>query len=300
MLNAARLRLLVELELRGSVTAVADALGYTPSAVSQQLTRLEAETGHVLSERAGRGLLLTDAGRLLAEHAREVLERIEAAEAALEASEGPAGRLRVAAFQTAARALVAPAFAELAARHPKLSCELHDHEAETALPMLRSGELDAVVAEEYQDAPRPQDARIARHNLGEDELLVAMTTGHALAATRAPVVLAELVGEVWATPWAGTAYTTMVERACRAAGYEPHVKHRVTDLGTLLELARRGLAVALVPAMGGAEEGNGLALRSLAEGGLRRTVFLAVRRSSAERPAVSAFVAQVRDLTSSV
>jgi DNA-binding transcriptional LysR family regulator len=300
MLNAARLRLLVELEQRGSVTAVADALGYTPSAVSQQLTRLEVETGHALSERAGRGLLLTDAGRLLAEHAREVLERIEAAEAALEASEGPAGRLRVAAFQTAARALVAPAFAELAARYPALSCELHDHEAETALPMLRSGELDAVVAEEYEHAPRPRDAQIVRHDLGEDELLVAMTTGHAFAATRAPVTLADLNGEVWATPWAGTAYTTMVERACRAAGFEPLVGHRVTDLDTLLELARRGLAVALVPSMGGAEEGNGLALRPLAEGGLRRTVFLAVRSSSAERPAVSAFVAQVRDLTSRV
>src|SRR5687768_4970427 len=99
MLSAARLRLLVELDERGSVTAVADALDYTPSAVSQQLSRLEAETGRKLVERAGRGVLLTDAGRLLAAHAREVLERIEAAEAALEQADAPAGRLRVAAFQ---------------------------------------------------------------------------------------------------------------------------------------------------------------------------------------------------------
>ena len=300
MLSSARLRLLVELERRGSVTAVADALDFTPSAVSQQLTRLEAETGHILSERAGRGVVLTDAGRLLAAHGRDVLERIEAAEAALEASAAPTGRLRVAAFQTAATRLVVPAFAGLAARYPALSCELRDLEAETALPMLHSGELDAVVAEEYEQAPRPRDPQIVRHRMGEDALLVALAAGHALAATPAAVSLADLAGEVWATPWTDTAYAAMVERACRAAGFEPQVGHRVTDLGTLLELARFGLAVALVPALGGAREGDGLALRPVEGGGLKRTLFLAVRRSSTERPALSAFLGQVRGLTSSV
>jgi DNA-binding transcriptional LysR family regulator len=300
MLNSGRLRLLVELEERGSVTAVADALDFTPSAVSQQLTRLEAETGHVLSERAGRGVLLTDAGRVLAAHGRGVLERIEAAEAALETSAVPAGRLRVAAFQTAARALVVPAFAKLAARYSALSCELRDLEAETALPLLASGELDAVVAEEYEHAPRPRDSRSTRHELGEDELLVALPSDHALAATSAAVNLADLADEVWATPWTNTAYTTMIESACRVAGFEPQVGHRVSDLGTLLELARHGLAVALVPSLGGAGEGAGLALRPVASGGLKRALFLAVRRSSAERPALSAFVDQVRGLTNRV
>lgn len=300
MLNAGRLRLLVELADRGSVTAVADALGYTPSAVSQQLGRLEAEAGRTLIERAGRGVLLTSAGRLLALHGRRVLERIEAAEAALEASDRPSGRLRVGAFQTAARTLVTPAFAALSERHPGLSCQLHDLEAESALPLLGSGELDAVVAEEYEHAPRRRDARLERHELGEDGLLVALSAAHPLASRAGPVSLADLAEETWATPWAGTAYATMVEGACRASGFEPHVAHRVSDLGTLLELARCGLAVALVPALGGAVEGKGLALRSAAGGGLKRTLFLAVRRSSAERPALSAFVDQVRGLTSSV
>ena len=85
----------------------------------------------------------------------------------------------------------------------------------------------------------------------------------------------------------------MVERACRAAGFEPEVGHRVSDLGTLLDLARRGLAVSLVPALGGAEEGDGLALRTLTGGGLQRSLFCAVRRSSADRPAVSVFLAEL-------
>jgi DNA-binding transcriptional LysR family regulator len=300
MLHAGRLRLLVELEERGTVTAVAAALDYTPSAVSQQLTRLEAETGRRLLERVGRGVLLTDAGRLLASHGREVLERLEVAETALERAEAVSGRLRVAAFQTAAQGLVVPAFVALSERHPQLACELHDHEAETALPLLRSGRLDVVVAEEYAHAPRPRDAALERHELGVDELVVALHCEHPLARRGGPLALGALAEERWATPWEGTAYAAMILRACRAAGFEPDVRHRVTDLHTLLDLARGGLAVTLVPALGGAKEGHGLALRPLDRDGLRRSIFAAVRRSAAARPAVAALLGELRtqrDLT---
>jgi DNA-binding transcriptional LysR family regulator len=297
MLHAGRLRLLVELEQRGTVTAVAAALDYTPSAVSQQLTRLEAETGRQLLERVGRGVLLTDAGRLLASHGREVLERLEAAETALEQADAVSGRLRVGAFQTAAQGLVVPALAALAERHPQLVCELHDHEAETALPLLHSGRLDLVVAEEYEHAPRPRDPVLERHELGFDELLVALPSGHPLARRDGPLALAELAEERWATPWENTAYAAMTLRACRAAGFEPDIGHRVTDLHTLLDLARGGLAVALVPVLGGAREGDGLALRPLQGGGLRRSIFAAVRRSTAARPAVEALLGELRART---
>ena len=93
-------------------------------------------------------------------------QRLEAAEAALEQLETISGRLRVGAFQTGAQGLVVPAFAALSERHPQLSCELHDHEAETALPLLRSGRLDLVLAEEYEHAPRPRDPALERHDLG--------------------------------------------------------------------------------------------------------------------------------------
>jgi DNA-binding transcriptional LysR family regulator len=294
MLNAGRLSLLVELEDRGSLTAVADALGYTPSAISQQLAKLEAETGRPLLDPVGRGVVLTSPGRTLAAHARGVLERLEAAEAALEDAAEIAGTVRVAAFQTAARGLLVPVLAQLADRHPGLVCELVDQEAEAALPRLRSGELDLVVAEEYPQALRARDPRLIRHELGADELWLALPAGHPAARPGGPVALADLADEPWATPWAGSHYASMVEGACRSAGFEPLVRHRVTDLGTLLDLACAGLAVSLVPTLGVLSERRGLALRPVAGGGLERSLFAAARRGAAARPALDLLVEALR------
>src|SRR5436190_21578905 len=182
MLNLARLRLLVELERLGSVAAVAAALDYTPSAVSQQLTQLERESARPLFEKVGRRLRPTDAGRLLAEHGRELIARAEAAEAQLAGMGALAGTLRIAAFETAVRELVTPAAVELLERYPGLRCELSDLEAEEALPLLRAGELDVVVAEEYEHAPRPRHRDLDRHPVLDDELLVALPHGHPMAA----------------------------------------------------------------------------------------------------------------------
>ncbi len=294
MLNASRLSLLVELDERGSLTAVADALGYTPSAISQQLAKLEDETGRSLLEPVGRGVVLTAAGRTLALHGRDVLERLEAAAAALEDAEAISGTVRVAAFQTAARGLLVPVFEQLARTHPGLVCELVDQEPEAALPRLRSGELDLVVAEEYPHALRARDPRLIRHELGADELWVALPARHPVARKGGPVALADLADEPWATPWEGSSYASMVEGACRAAGFEPLIRHRVTDFGTLLDISRSGLAVALVPSLGGASEGRGLALRPVAGGGLERKLFAAARRGAAARPALDVLVEALR------
>jgi DNA-binding transcriptional LysR family regulator len=294
MLNAGRLGLLVELQDRGSLTAVADALGYTPSAVSQQLAKLESETGRPLLEPVGRGVVLTAAGRTLALHGRDVLERLEAAAAALEDAEAISGTVQVAAFQTAARGLLVPVLEQLARAHPGLVCELVDQEAEAALPRLRSGELDLVVAEEYPQALRARDPRLIRHELGSDKLWVALPARHPVARPGGPIALADLADEPWATPWEGSHYASMVEGACRAAGFEPLIRHRVTDLGTLLDMARSGLAVALVPTLGGLSEGRGLALRPVAGGGLERKLFAAARRGAVARPALDVLVEALR------
>src|SRR4051794_28777944 len=126
MLNLARLRLLVELERRGTMAEVAAELGYTPSAISQQVAQLEREAGRRLVEKAGRGLRLNDAGRLLAEHGRDLIARAEAAEAALADLHGVAGTLRIGSFQTAARHLLVRAMRLLHEQHPALTCELVD------------------------------------------------------------------------------------------------------------------------------------------------------------------------------
>jgi DNA-binding transcriptional LysR family regulator len=145
MLDVRRLRLLRELAARGTLTAVADALAYTPSAVSQQLAALERDAGVALLERVGRGVRLTDAGRRLVDHADAVIARLEEAEADLAAAAEAGGRVQLAAFQTAVSGLVLPAMARLPAGVQVL---LLEGNAEIVLPTLRLGDLDMVVAEE--------------------------------------------------------------------------------------------------------------------------------------------------------
>ena len=294
MMNLPRLRLLVELDRRGTMAAVADALGYTPSAISQQLALLERETGRALTEKAGRGLRLTDAGRLLAERGRELIAQAESVEADLAALEGVAGTLRIAAYQTAARNLVVPAMRALRDEHPALDCHLADLDAEQALPLLRAAEIDVVVAEEYEHAPRPRYPDLDRHELLEDELVLALPKGHPAARGRGPVKLADLAGERWATAYPGTAYADMLVRTCRLrGGFEPDVRHRVNDMETLLELAAGGLAIVLAPSLGRPERHPGLVVRRLAGPKTSRSVFAATRKGAAKRPAVAALLAEL-------
>jgi DNA-binding transcriptional LysR family regulator len=291
MLDVRRLRLLRELAARGTVTAVADALSYTPSAVSQQLAQLERDAGLPLLERVGRGVRLTEAGRRLVVHADAVLERLDAAEADLARAAGEVGgAVRVSAFQTAAHALVLPALADLAERHPGVRCEVGDAEAEEALPAVRIGDLDVAIAEEYDHAPRPRDPVLEREELCRDPLLVALPAAHPLAG-REEVDLAELAGASWATSRGGTAFADMLQRSCRSVGgFEPDIRHRANDLHLLIEIVARTGAVALLPGMGRFGATPGVVLLPPAGGPMERRIFTAVRRGTAERPALRALL----------
>src|SRR3954465_10962219 len=155
MIDVRRLLLLRGLHARGTVAAVAEALAYSPSAVSQGLATLQREAGVPLTERVGRRLRLTEAGLRLVAHADVLLERLEEAEAELQASaELVAGRVRVGALQTPLLSLVPPALAALADRHPDLRVELQELEPEASLPAVALGELEVAIAEEYDHAPR--------------------------------------------------------------------------------------------------------------------------------------------------
>ena len=300
MLDARRLLLLRELRDRGTVAAVADALRYTPSAVSQQLALLQREAGVALLERVGRGVRLTDAGRTLAAHADRVIAQLERAEADLEAAVAGEvrGTVHVAAYQTAARAMVGPAITDVAARFPGIRLQLGELEAEQALPLLRTGEADLVVAEEYPFAPRVRDPGLERHSLGVDRMLLALSPGHPAAAGEDPVRLRDLRDEPWATSRQGTLFSEALVRACRSIGrFEPDIRHRANDIGVLLQLAADGHAVALVPAIGVAVRPDGVALREVAArgGGLTRDVFAVTRAGTAERPALAAVLDVLRE-----
>jgi DNA-binding transcriptional LysR family regulator len=298
MLDVRRLRLLRELQRRGTVTAVAEALSYTPSAVSQGLATLEREAGVPLVERHGRLLRLTDAGRMLVGHAEAVITRLELAEADLAEAAGdePAGRVRVAAFQTAASALVLPVLGTIGAEYPKLRLELIEMEAEEGIELLRRGEVDLVVAEEYDYAPRQRDPALVVRSLCRDPLVLVLPADHPLcAADPETVPLAALADEAWATPRSGTAFDDSMVRACRAlGGFEPDLRHRSNDLAVLEQLVAVGAAVSLLPALGRPGGTPGVAVRRVAEAPLDRRIFTAVRRGSADRATLSAVAGALR------
>ena len=299
MLDVRRLRLLRELHARGTVTAVAEALAYSPSAVSQQLATLERETGVRLVERHGRRLRLTDAGRGLVEHTEVVIARLELAEAELAATAGEdvAGRVRIAAFQTAASSLVLPLLGALPAQHPRLRLELAEMEAEEAFELLVRGEVDIVVAEEYDYAPRQRDPSLSFRDVCRDPLVLVLPADHPLcAADPVTVPLAALRDEAWAAPRSGTAFDDSLVRACRAlGGFEPDRRHRSNDLAVLEQLVAAGEAVALMPSLGRPGRVPGVAVRRVAEAPLDRSIFLAVRRGSTGRPALKAVSRALRD-----
>src|SRR3954470_13295809 len=217
MLDLRRLRLLRELSERGTIAAVADALQFTPSAVSQQLAMLEREAGVPLLERAGRGVRLTDPALVLVEHADALLERAALAEAELAAggggAGGVAGRGRIASFQSASLHLAAPAMEALARDAPRLRCELVEAEPEDALPALALGDLDLVLADEWEHQPWRLSPALERQKLLRDPVNVILPVRHPAARRhKAAVPLADLAAEPWVTSHPGMAWEEMTQR----------------------------------------------------------------------------------------
>jgi DNA-binding transcriptional LysR family regulator len=199
MLELKRLRLLRELNARGTIGAVALALDYSPSAVSQQLALLEREAGVPLLERVGRNVRLTAAAQQLVHHTDALLARMEEAESDLQATaEQITGTLRVAAIQSAGLYLLAPALRALAREHPALRVEVTDAEPETSLPSLALGTLDMVLADQYPFLPRAPDERLDLGPLLEEQCHVVLPADHPLASAEGPVALSSLRDEAWA------------------------------------------------------------------------------------------------------
>src|SRR5215212_5034058 len=297
MLDLRRLRLLYELHERGTIAAVADALRFTPSAVSQQLAVLEREAGVPLLVKAGRGVRLTDAALVLAGHAEALLERAAVAEADLAAAAGTvAGRGRIAAFESVALHLAMPAMEALAADAPRLRCELVEAEPEQALPALALGDVDLVIADEWLPQPRGLPDGIVRHELPGDPVRLVLPAAHPAARRHAEAVpLAELAGEAWVTGDAGMGWEDMTRRTCRRlGGFDPDIRHRTASATVALALVGRELAVAMLPALALGDDRSGIALRGIAEGSIERAIFAATRAADASRPSTRALLDAVR------
>ncbi len=285
MLDLRRLRLLSELSRRGTIAEVAIVVGYTPSAISQSLAQLEREVGVPLLERDGRRVRLTPAAHGLVATTDRVLAALDAAEAELAAEQQAVrGTIVIGAFPSAAAGLVVPALADLAGRHPELACTVREHEPEDGIPLLRSGDLDLLVSESYDDVHSAPTGGLASQLLLSEPLLLVLRADD---PTREPVALRTLGDAPWIAGVAGTQFAAALETACRAAGFAPRVVHRADDALLLQSLVAAGLGLALLPALAcsGAE---GVRFSAVTPAPPRRHIWALARRGATRRPALAA------------
>ncbi|MGW3205754.1 LysR family transcriptional regulator [Streptomyces sp. NPDC001135] len=291
MLDVRRLYLLRELDRRGTIAAVAEALTFTASAVSQQLGVLEREAGVALLERSGRRVVLTPAGRSLVAHADAVLQRLELAVAELaSAREGIGGPLRVGTFPSGGHTIVPAALAELAQRHPALEPMVREIDSARVSDGLRAGELDVALVHDYDFVPSSPDTTVDEVPLLEEPMY--LVTNAETKTTSPHGTLAELLGPCADGPWItareGTTGHAMAVRACQAAGFQPRIRHQVNDFRTVLALAATGQGAGLVPEMATAQSPAGVVLTRLP---LFRRSKVAFRAGGGTHPAIAAFVA---------
>ncbi len=242
-----RLRILQMVAGHGTVTAAAQALHYTPSAVSYQLRQLAAEVGTELVVHQGRGIRLTNAAHVLLRHAECLQEQWELARAEL-ASLGtePAGRVTLCGFSTAASRLLPPAAARLRDSYPHLTVRFVEAEPARCFDLLLSEEADLALLVVTSDSPALTDERFDQQPLLDDPLDLIVPQGHELTR-RKRVTLADAAGEPWILGNPGTSYHQLVLAACMSAGFTPQIAHHADEWGTGTALVAHGFGVILVP-----------------------------------------------------
>ncbi|MGF0315671.1 LysR family transcriptional regulator [Nocardia fluminea] len=281
MLDVRKLRLLRELAHRGTIAAVAEALSYTPSAVSQQLTALEREAGVPLLERSGRRVVLTPAAQLLVGHTETILAALEHADAELSCTRDElAGTLRIGTFPTAARTLLSPALVTLSTDHPRLELTVSEIDPADIPNALRAGTLDIALTHDYDLVPADTDPSLQTEPLHTETVYLATLT---------PVPAEDSLAAHRQSPWiAGTPGTlchTLTIRACQATGFTPRIRHHADDFDTVLTLVAAGAGTAIVPALALYAPPEQITLTPLP---IRRHTHLAYRNGTGLHPAIHA------------
>ena len=282
VLDLKRLRLLRELKIRGTITAVAEAYSYSPSSVSQQLALLETEAGVPLLTKSGRRVQLTPQAEVLVTHTTQLLERMELMETELVSSLTEVrGTVRLAVFQSAALGIIPQALTLLAAEYPALRVEITQREPENALFEVWAREFDLVIAEQYPGHAAPRQPDLDRVGLCEDELRLGVPAERGIRS----------ISDASSLPWVmeprGTASRHWAEQLCRQHGFEPDVRFETADLQAHIRLIESGNAVAILPDLVWAGRTPSVELVRL-EGSPTRTVFTSVRESNRGRPTILA------------
>lgn len=291
MIDLARLRALRAVATYGTVTAAAQALHCTPSAVSQHLAKLDRETGSTLLEKDGRRLRLTEAGRVLVRHAGRVLAAVEEAEAALAAHHTTVGgRLTIASFPTACRGLLPPALRRLAGEHPALEPELLECDPRISLDLVDRGELDLALIDDWPEAPIEPPPGVSALALGQDVADLVVPAGHPVAVRGGPVRLSEVTGGPWIASTPGTICHEWLMRVL--PGIRP--RYLVAEFETQVTFVAAGLGVALMPRLARARLPEGVTVVPVEPVPARR-VTLVWRSATTVRPAIGAAIDALRD-----
>ena len=282
VLDLKRLRLLRELKIRGTITAVAEAFSYSPSSVSQQLALLETEAGVPLLTKSGRRVQLTPQAEVLVTHTTQLLERMELMETELVSSLTEVrGTVRLAVFQSAALGIIPQALTLLAAEYPALRVEITQREPENALFEVWAREFDLVIAEQYPGHAAPRQPDLDRVRLCEDELRLGVPAQRGIRS------LADAATLPWVMEPRGTASRHWAEQLCRQHGFEPDVRFETADLQAHIRLIESGNAVAILPDLVWAGRTPSVELVRLVDSPTR-TVFTSVREASRDRPTILA------------
>lgn len=295
MFDLVRLRLLRELAHRGTMMAVADAMGMTSSAVSQQLATLEYEARAILLERIGRRVQLTAEGQRLAMHAEAILQAVEAAALDLQSAEKqPRGMVRVGSFPTFAQARLMPAIAAVRARYPDIEiilCEIESAEAATA---IRDGRCDLAIAFSYSLAPKADVPGIVSKQLLDEPVLLAL--GKEWRREAGPIDLRRLEGEKWIVGSRQLDDHELALRACALAGFVPRITHRIDDYNLLLHMVAAGLGIGFVPQMAlGTANTKDIVRREAAGPPLHRRISAVIRHTSANMPTIRAVLSALQN-----
>ncbi|GAA2284706.1 LysR family transcriptional regulator [Streptomyces ruber] len=293
MLNLERLRTLDALARHGSVSGAAAGLHVTTSAVSQQMAKLEREVGQRLLARNGRGVRLTDAGRLLADHATRILSQVELAQADLEAQRGQVvGELRLAAFPTAMRGLFPSVLGELRAGHPALRVSSRELEPQFAINAVVRGDIDLAVVMDWYNKPLPMPEGLVRAAVLDDPVDIAMPAGHPLAG-RDEADLADFADDEWVAWSEGEFCHEWLFSTLRAEGVEPLITHRAQEHQTQLALVAAGLGVCVAPRLGRDPLPEGVRTVPVRHR-VTRHVYAVWRSDADRRPSIKAVVAALR------
>lgn len=280
----------------GTVTGAAEALHYTPSAVSQQLRTLSRDLGVELVVQDGRRIRLTPAARVLVERADDLFATWEEVRADVgDADQGRSGTLRLCGFSTAAASLLPQALLAVRAAHPRCRVRIIEAEPAECFELLLADEADVAVVVATSGIPATTDPRFEQHDLLEDPLDLLVAETHPLAREES-VRLGDLAGETWIMDRPGRPYHQLLQAACVAAGFTPAVEHVAREWDTGSALVAAGLGIALIPRLAHPPAGYPIVRIPLrGDPAPTRHLLTGVRRGSAGQPLVAAALAALTD-----